>query len=152
MGLNAISFDKGCYVGQELVARTHHRGVSRKRLLPLRFVNNNGEGTLLSITFDTFSCLGIPSLTILLIPYLAEVEQEVSPGSEVVNSSSGKKIGTVTTQLGCRGLGVLRLEEAFKGSGALTIQGQENVKVEATRPDWLPAEWFQEYQQDSAVA
>lgn len=45
-GLNAISFDKGCYMGQELVARTHHRGVIRKRLLPLRFLNNSGEGNL----------------------------------------------------------------------------------------------------------
>lgn len=45
-GLNAISFDKGCYVGQELVARTHHRGVIRKRLLPLRFLNDSGEGNL----------------------------------------------------------------------------------------------------------
>lgn len=44
VALNAKSFDKGCYVGQELVARTHHRGVIRKRLLPLRFVDNNGEG------------------------------------------------------------------------------------------------------------
>lgn len=45
-GLNAISFDKGCYVGQELIARTHHRGTIRKRLLPLRFVDNNGKGNL----------------------------------------------------------------------------------------------------------
>ncbi len=30
--LNAISFDKGCYVGQELTARTKHRGVVRKKL------------------------------------------------------------------------------------------------------------------------
>ena len=29
-GLDAISFDKGCYIGQELTARTHHRGVIRK--------------------------------------------------------------------------------------------------------------------------
>ena len=42
--LNAISFDKGCYVGQELVARTHHRGVIRKRLLPLKFVDDEGKG------------------------------------------------------------------------------------------------------------
>ena len=28
-GLNAVSFEKGCYVGQELTARTHHRGVVR---------------------------------------------------------------------------------------------------------------------------
>ena len=30
---NAIDFDKGCYVGQELVARTHFRGVIRKKIL-----------------------------------------------------------------------------------------------------------------------
>lgn len=44
VGLNAISFDKGCYVGQELVARTHHRGVIRKRVVPLKFLNDRGEG------------------------------------------------------------------------------------------------------------
>ena len=33
-GLNAVSFEKGCYVGQELTARTHHRGVVRKRNRP----------------------------------------------------------------------------------------------------------------------
>ncbi|KAG9159699.1 hypothetical protein Leryth_017404 [Lithospermum erythrorhizon] len=42
-GLNAISFDKGCYVGQELIARTHHRGVIRKRLVPVRFTDDNGN-------------------------------------------------------------------------------------------------------------
>ena len=46
VGLNAISFDKGCYVGQELIARTHHRGVIRKRLVPLRFIDSNGNGKL----------------------------------------------------------------------------------------------------------
>jgi folate-binding protein YgfZ len=33
--LNAISWSKGCYVGQELTARTHYRGMVRKRLLPV---------------------------------------------------------------------------------------------------------------------
>jgi tRNA-modifying protein YgfZ len=33
--LNAISFDKGCYVGQELTARMKHRGTDRKRLLSI---------------------------------------------------------------------------------------------------------------------
>jgi folate-binding protein YgfZ len=33
--LNAISWDKGCYLGQELTARTKHRGLVRKRLLPV---------------------------------------------------------------------------------------------------------------------
>lgn len=35
--LHGISFHKGCYVGQELTARTFHTGVVRKRLLPLKF-------------------------------------------------------------------------------------------------------------------
>ncbi|KAJ0040420.1 hypothetical protein Pint_28657 [Pistacia integerrima] len=81
-----------------------------------------------------------------------EVEQKVAPGSEVINVETGKKGGKVTTALGCCGLGVLRLEEAFKVSGILTVQGQDNVRVEAMRPQWWPAEWFQEHQQDSTVA
>lgn len=80
------------------------------------------------------------------------MEQKVTPGSEVIDVESGKKAGKVTTAVGCRGLGVLRLEEAFKASGALRIQGQEEVTVEAIRPQWWPAEWFQEHQQHSAVA
>ena len=31
--LNAISFTKGCYIGQELTARMKHRGTDRKRIL-----------------------------------------------------------------------------------------------------------------------
>ncbi|CAI0413862.1 unnamed protein product [Linum tenue] len=124
VGLNAISFDKGCYVGQELVARTHHRGVIRKRLVPLKFVNDDGK----------------------------EVEQRVSAGSQVMDAGSGKKIGSVTTAIGSRGLGLLRLDDAFKGSGSLAVEGQNDVKVEAFRPKWWPHEWVPEHYQQSAVA
>jgi len=34
--LNAISWTKGCYIGQELTARTKHRGLVRKRLFPVQ--------------------------------------------------------------------------------------------------------------------
>lgn len=33
--LNAIGWEKGCYLGQELTARTKYRGLVRKRLLPV---------------------------------------------------------------------------------------------------------------------
>jgi len=36
--LDAVSLDKGCYTGQEIVARTHYRGASRRRLM--RFVSS----------------------------------------------------------------------------------------------------------------
>lgn len=35
--MHGVSFHKGCYIGQELTARTHHTGVIRKRLMPLFF-------------------------------------------------------------------------------------------------------------------
>lgn len=34
---NGVSYAKGCYVGQELTARMHHRGVGKKHLYPVRF-------------------------------------------------------------------------------------------------------------------
>ncbi len=30
--LNAIAFDKGCYTGQEIIARTHYRGQVKRRM------------------------------------------------------------------------------------------------------------------------
>eukprot|EP01025_Chloroclados_australasicus_P021048 TRINITY_DN2208_c0_g2_i4.p6 TRINITY_DN2208_c0_g2~~TRINITY_DN2208_c0_g2_i4.p6 ORF type:complete len:126 (+),score=21.71 TRINITY_DN2208_c0_g2_i4:1005-1382(+) len=35
-GLNGIDFDKGCYVGQELMARSHFAGIIRKRCVPFQ--------------------------------------------------------------------------------------------------------------------
>lgn len=32
---NGVSFNKGCYLGQELIARAHHVGMVRKRLWPV---------------------------------------------------------------------------------------------------------------------
>lgn len=38
--LNGVDWQKGCYMGQELTARTKYRGLVRKRLLPVRFEGN----------------------------------------------------------------------------------------------------------------
>lgn len=35
--LNAVSWDKGCYMGQELTARTRYRGLIKKRYLPFSY-------------------------------------------------------------------------------------------------------------------
>lgn len=37
--LNGVSFEKGCYVGQELTARMKHRGTAKKRILGLKAAN-----------------------------------------------------------------------------------------------------------------
>uniref|UniRef100_A0AC35TSY7 GCV_T domain-containing protein n=1 Tax=Rhabditophanes sp. KR3021 TaxID=114890 RepID=A0AC35TSY7_9BILA len=41
--MNGINFDKGCYIGQELTARTNFLGVVRKRLLPLEFLDDKAQ-------------------------------------------------------------------------------------------------------------
>jgi folate-binding protein YgfZ len=33
--LGAVAFDKGCFIGQELTARTHYRGLVKRRLVPV---------------------------------------------------------------------------------------------------------------------
>ncbi len=43
--LNGVSFSKGCYVGQEVVSRTHHRGTARNRILPVHFAGSVQHGT-----------------------------------------------------------------------------------------------------------
>jgi folate-binding protein YgfZ len=46
--LNGVSFTKGCYVGQENTSRMHYRDKVRKRLLPVRFSGDAGDGRILS--------------------------------------------------------------------------------------------------------
>lgn len=38
--LNAINYEKGCYIGQELTARTHHTGQIRKQLYVIKIAKN----------------------------------------------------------------------------------------------------------------
>ncbi len=35
--LGGVDFDKGCYVGQEVVSRMEHRGTARTRVVPVAF-------------------------------------------------------------------------------------------------------------------
>lgn len=41
--LNAVSFSKGCYLGQELTARSHFTGAIRKRIIPLFLIDRTTE-------------------------------------------------------------------------------------------------------------
>jgi len=41
--MKGVDFHKGCYLGQELTARTHHTGVIRKRVLPFEIKTAESE-------------------------------------------------------------------------------------------------------------
>jgi tRNA-modifying protein YgfZ len=82
--LNAVSFTKGCYVGQEVVSRTQHRSTARNRILPVHFSGEalqgaeikSGEtriGTMLSSS-------GGNGLALMRLDRMAEVTQPLLIG------------------------------------------------------------------------
>ena len=68
--LNGVSFSKGCYLGQELVARTHFRGLVRRRYVPVYFTAHGSP----------------PRQVACANPYTASITKE----TEGVRSHSGK--------------------------------------------------------------
>lgn len=48
--LHGVDFDKGCFVGQEVVSRMKHRGTARKRVVPVRIEGEAETGA--DITLD----------------------------------------------------------------------------------------------------
>jgi folate-binding protein YgfZ len=92
-GLNerAVSFTKGCYVGQETVARLHYRGKPNRRLLGLRLSEPAPSGTELRLGEKVVGKLG----SVVVSPEhgpiaLALIRREANPGDRVVaNGATG---------------------------------------------------------------
>ena len=85
-GLNdrAVSFTKGCYVGQETVARLHYRGKPNRRLLGLRLSEPAPPGSELRLGEKVVGKLGSSVVSPELGPIgLALVRREAGPGDTV---------------------------------------------------------------------
>jgi folate-binding protein YgfZ len=85
-GLNqrAVSFTKGCYVGQETVARLHYRGKPNRHLRGLRLSAAADTGRELLLGERAVGRLGSTTVSPRLGPIaLALVRREAEPGSMV---------------------------------------------------------------------
>jgi folate-binding protein YgfZ len=83
-GLNerAVSFTKGCYVGQETVARLHYRGRPNRHLRALRLAEPVESGTPLLLGEREVGRVGSSVLSPRLGPIaLAIVRREAEPGA-----------------------------------------------------------------------
>src|SRR5215207_4335813 len=85
-GINerAVSFSKGCYVGQETVARLHYRGKPNRHLRGLRLSEPAERGTEIMLGEKAVGRLGSTCVSPRLGPIaLALVRREAEPGTTV---------------------------------------------------------------------
>jgi folate-binding Fe-S cluster repair protein YgfZ len=155
-GLSGISFTKGCYVGQELMARTHFKGVVRKRLMPFA-LSSPGTGASSSSAAAAAAAAAEGGGSGLAIGAAAEAAG-VQPGAAVYVEQPGgrrKSVGVVRVADGALGLAVLRLGavEAARATGQplLVGQGEERAELSPWRPHWWPEGWGREEQQEEGA-
>ena len=92
--LNAIDFAKGCYVGQELTARTRFRGTVRKRLYRVSAANDTSlpdSGTLITVgkteIGEMRSSRGGTGIALIRMDRLEEAgDREVRAGTAVLHA------------------------------------------------------------------
>jgi folate-binding protein YgfZ len=85
-GINerAVNFEKGCYVGQETVARLHHRGRPNRHLRGLRLSEPVERRTELVLGDKVVGRVGSTCVSPRLGPIaLALVRREAAPGDVV---------------------------------------------------------------------
>ena len=163
-GLNAVSFEKGCYVGQELTARTHHRGVVRKRIVPASF-HHHIIRNVSDDAFETERANERSASPLFVAPgsRLFPMEEEET---EPATSARAKPAGSVVASSGDVGLAMARLShlkhtthetgttggdaDALAHSTTLTArfiardESQSRASAIATRvwtPPWWDARW-----------
>lgn len=98
-GLNerAVSFTKGCYVGQETVARLHYRGKPNRRLRGLRLSGRAESGDELDFDGRSVGRLASVVQSPRLGPIgLALVRREAPPGTHVTVGGAGDVTAEVT--------------------------------------------------------
>jgi folate-binding protein YgfZ len=104
--LNGVDFQKGCFIGQEVVSRMEHRGTARSRVVPV--------------------ALGADALG----------GDAGAPASGSAVTADGKPMGVMGSVAGRHGLALLRLDrvdEALAGGASLQAGG---VALKLVKPAW----------------
>jgi folate-binding protein YgfZ len=93
-GLNerAVSFTKGCYVGQETVARLHYKGKPNRHMRGLRLSEPGQTGEIVQLGDREVGRLGSTAVSPIHGPIaLALIRREAAPGAEVAVGTNGAK-------------------------------------------------------------
>lgn len=97
----AVSFTKGCYIGQETVARLHYKGKPNRLLRGLRLESPAEAGSTLRLGEKEVGRIGTSCVSPAFGPIaLAIVRREADPGAELVVGEDGVKARLVELPFG----------------------------------------------------
>eukprot|EP00475_Leptophrys_vorax_P036659 TRINITY_DN6230_c0_g1_i1.p1 TRINITY_DN6230_c0_g1~~TRINITY_DN6230_c0_g1_i1.p1 ORF type:complete len:322 (+),score=81.04 TRINITY_DN6230_c0_g1_i1:3-968(+) len=138
--LNAISYTKGCYLGQELTARTHYKGVIRKRIVPFIVSSTSSDhDSAVDLPLRAYCPQSLCTAGSHLpadVADLSIIDTEEAAAGEV-------EIGKVLS-VGASGrvvMGLARVEAVFKRSRLSLRSEDEMLKslvVSPFIPNWWP--------------
>jgi tRNA-modifying protein YgfZ len=98
---DAVSFTKGCYIGQETVARLHYKGKPNRHLRGLRLSASAAPGAALRLGEKEVGTLGGAVISPALGPIgLAIVRREAEPGTELTVGEDGVTAEVVALPFG----------------------------------------------------
>lgn len=79
--LGAISLDKGCYTGQEIVARTHYKGATKRRTLRFEATGRVEEGDKVQLDGrDVGDVLNVAGKQLLAVVPLDKADEALTVG------------------------------------------------------------------------
>ena len=79
--LGAISFDKGCYTGQEIVARTHYKGATKRRTRRFEATRPVTEGSKVQLDGrDVGDVLNVAGSQLLAVVPVDRAEDDLTVG------------------------------------------------------------------------
>lgn len=97
----AVSFTKGCYIGQETVARLHYKGKPNRHLRGLRFSAPAQAGEALRLGEKEVGTVGSAAVSPALGPIgLAILRREAEPGATVAVGEDGVTAEVVALPFG----------------------------------------------------
>lgn len=136
--MNGVDFKKGCYVGQELTARTHHTGVIRKRVIPFQFYHQSDSPPPDQLQIDTTFLHLLPEKGTEIRSIPIHQEEGASPREK----STGKYLSGIHNI----GLGLLRLDQVHRWNKDFLIKVKTADESELLIRPWIPSWWPKEAQ------
>ncbi|KAF9908504.1 ccr4 associated factor [Linnemannia zychae] len=133
--MNGVDFRKGCYVGQELTIRTYHKGITRKRVMPVQYFNPQDPEPE-SIQFNKNASHVIPPQSELF------PTKKATSTPQVASTSSARPVrasGKTGSNVGNIGLALVKLDTVKEGT-TFDVMDREGatVRVKAFFPAWWP--------------